>query len=326
MFVDRLIDAIVKKDNPSVFGLDPRIEYIPKFITDKYCCDCEDGGCGNIKNSIESGIKNRYESSFENEAMAIFEFNMALIDVLHDIIPAVKLQLACYEMFGLHGISTMYKTIKYAKEKGLLVICDAKRNDIGSSAEGYSAAFLGKTRKISAHELSSVFDADAVTVNPYLGIDGVKPFIDDCCKYGKGIFILVKTSNKSGGQIQDLLTAGGKKVYEIVAGYVKEWGKGAGLTGKYGYSSIGAVVGATYPSQATELRKIMPHAFILVPGYGAQGGSADDAACNFNPEDGLGALVNASRSIMCAWMKPSGKEISNSKEMVKESDTEELKK
>lgn len=272
MFADRLFEKITQKKNPTVAGLDPRLEYIPEKIR-KACYD-------------------KYGETLEGAAAAILEFNKELIDALQDIVPAVKLQLACYEQFAVPGMKAFEDTISYAKEKGLIVIADGKRNDIGSTAESYSKAFLAHDEKMNA------FDADALTVNPYLGIDGVKPFIDDCIKYDKGIFILVKTSNKSSGQLQDLTTDDGRKIYEIVAQYVDEWG--SGIIGNCGYSSIGAVVGATYPEQASILRKIMKKAPILVPGYGAQGGSASDAARSFN-RDGLGAVVNASRSIMCAY-------------------------
>lgn len=277
MFVDILIEKIKEKNNPTVAGLDPKIEYVPQIIKDK--CFKEFG-----KNS--TGV-----------AEALLEFNKRLIDSIADIVPAVKPQLAYYEMYGLEGLRAFNETVVYAKKKGLLVIADGKRNDIGSTAEAYSKAFLGRTA-FEEDMVQPVFDADALTVNPYLGIDGIKPFIDDCKKYGKGIFILVKTSNKSSGQLQDLITKEGKCIYEIVSEHVDEWG--GEIVGKYGYSSIGAVVGATYPQQAKVLREKMKKAYILVPGYGAQGGSAKDAANSFNP-DGLGAIINASRSIMCAY-------------------------
>jgi orotidine-5'-phosphate decarboxylase len=275
MFVERLIDRIRELNNPTVAGLDPKLDYIPLYI----------------RNEAASGAATVQKAA----ADAILRFNKELIDALHDIVPAVKPQLAYYEMHGLEGLRAFDETVKYAKSKGMLVIADGKRNDIGSTAEAYSAAFLGRTDFGRGAE--TVFDADALTVNPYLGIDGIKPFIEDCSKYGKGIFILVKTSNKSSGQLQDLVMQDGRHIYEVVAGLVDEWGQA--VTGKYGYNSVGAVVGATYPEQAKALRKIMKNAYILVPGYGAQGGTAKDAAACFN-EDGLGAIVNASRSMMCA--------------------------
>lgn len=283
MFIDLLIDAIKEKDNPTVVGLDPKLDFIPQFIKEKAF--------------KEHGV------NLKGAAQAIIEFNKGLIDALHDIVPAVKPQLAYYEMYGIEGLMAFEETVKYAKQKGMIVIADGKRNDIGTTAESYSAGFLGRTR-IDEDVLQPIFDADALTVNPYLGIDGIKPFIDDCKKYQKGIFVLVKTSNKSSGQIQDILTDKGKSIYEVVAELVEEWGKS--LRGKYGYSSVGAVVGATYPNQAKILRREMKHAYILVPGYGAQGGTARDVAHSFDGE-GLGAIVNASRSIMCAYMSDNWK-------------------
>lgn len=276
MYIDRLIDEIKKKNNPSVIGLDPKIEYVPGYIKDSFF--------------------NEFGATFEGAAQAIIEFNTRLIDAICDIVPAVKPQLAYYEMYGIEGIKAFDETVKYAKKKGLLVIADGKRNDIGSTAQAYSAAYLGNTP--IEKEKHKAFDTDALTVNPYLGIDGIKPFIDDCANNDKGIFVLVKTSNPSSGQLQDLKTESGKAIYETVAEYVAEWGET--VKGKYGYSSVGAVVGATYPEQAKVLREIMKNAYILVPGYGAQGGTAKDAAASFN-KDGLGAIVNASRSVMCAY-------------------------
>lgn len=284
MFVDRLIDRIKEKNNPTVVGLDPHINYVPGFIKER--------------NFKKNGITSK------GVAGALLEFNKAIIDAVYDIVPAVKPQLAYYEMYGLEGMEAFKETIRYSKEKGLLVIADGKRNDIGSTAESYSTAYLGKT-ELTSGVAEAMFDADALTVNPFLGYDGIKPFIDDCRKYGKGIFVLVKTSNKSSGQLQDLVTEEGKRIYEIVAGYVDEWGND--LKGKYGYSSIGAVVGATYPEQADILRQVMKSAYILVPGYGAQGGTAGDVIHSFN-SDGLGAVVNASRSIMCAYKSELWKE------------------
>lgn len=276
MFIDRLIAKIKETNNPSVAGLDPRLEYIPEHIKEQACKDFGPG--------------------LEGAAQAILSFNKKIIDALYDVVPAVKPQLAYYEMYGIEGVRAFYETVAYSKAKGLIVIADGKRNDIGSTAEAYSSAYLGRT-SINGNSIA-VFDTDALTVNPYLGYDGIKPFIDDCTKYDKGIFVLVKTSNKSSGQLQDMLTQYSKSIYEIMAGYVEDWGKT--LIGNYGYSSIGAVVGATYPNQAKILRGIMKKAYILVPGYGAQGGTAKDTAHCFN-RDGLGAVVNASRSIMCAW-------------------------
>ena len=240
--MDILIEKIKETNNPTVMGLDPRYEMIPEFI------------------------RNKYEKNIEGACKAILEFNKGLIDSVEGIIPAVKPQVAFYEMFGIEGIKVFNETCKYAKQKNMIVIADAKRGDIGSTAEGYSNAFLGKTP--IGDEKISIYDVDFITVNPYLGIDGVKPFIDDCKEYGKGIFILVKTSNKSSGELQDLKLEDGKTVYEKVANLVDTWGEE--LKGEYGYSSVGAVVGATYPIQIKELREIMPKTFFLIPGYGAQ--------------------------------------------------------
>ena len=240
--MDKLIKKIKETNNPTVMGLDPRYDMIPECIRKKYSSDVE-GAC-----------------------RAIVEFNKGLIDSVCDIVPAVKPQIAFYEMFGVEGLKAFAETAKYAKEKGMIVIADIKRGDIGSTAEGYSNAFIGKTP--IGNEKVAIYDVDFITVNPYLGIDGVKPFIDDCKEYGKGIFILVKTSNKSSGELQDLKLEDGRSVYEKVAELVSSWGED--LVGEYGYSSVGAVVGATYPKQLEELRKFAPHTFFLIPGFGAQ--------------------------------------------------------
>lgn len=277
MFIDRLIESIEEKNNPTVVGLDPKIEYVPAFILDK--------------------AFNEFGRNLKGASQAILEFNKRLIDAIYELVPAVKPQLAYYEMYGVGGMVAFDETCKYAKNKGLLVIADGKRNDIGTTAEAYSKAFLGSTL-IDSEVEEKAFDVDALTVSPYLGVDGIKPFIEDCSKNDKGIFVLVKTSNKSSGQLQDLVTHQGQSIYEVMAGYVQQWGKD--VMGKYGYSSVGAVVGATYPNQAKLLRSIMKHAYILVPGYGAQGGTARDCANSFN-KDKRGAIVNASRSVMCAY-------------------------
>ena len=270
--IDRLIDKIKQTNNPTVMGLDPRFDMLPKCVTDKY------------------------DKTLEGVSKAILEYNKALIDETCDIIPAVKPQIAFYEMFGIPGLEAFKETCKYAKEKGMIVIADIKRGDIGSTAQGYSNAFLGKT-KIGDHE-ESIFDVDFITVNPYMGTDCVKPFIEDCKKYDKGIFILVKTSNPSSGELQDLKLENGKEVYMQVADLVEKWGED--LVGKYGYSSVSAVVGATYPEQLEQIRSKAPHTYFLIPGYGAQGGKAEDIALGFD-KNGLGGIVNASRSLMCAY-------------------------
>lgn len=270
--MDKLINKIQEMQNPTVIGLDPRYEMIPKFI------------------------KNKYEKNLEGVAEAILEFNKKIIDAVYDIIPAVKPQIAFYEMYGLEGMKVFEKTCKYAKEKGMIVIADIKRGDIGTTAKAYSNAFLGKT--LIGDKEESIYDVDFVTLNPYMGIDAIKPFIDDCKKYNKGAFILVKTSNPSSGDIQDLQLESGEKVYTKVVKLVEEWGKD--LVGEYGYSSISAVVGATYPKQLEELRKEAPHTFFLIPGYGAQGGKAEDILLGFD-KNGIGGIVNSSRGLMCAY-------------------------
>ncbi len=252
--IDNLIEKIKEKNNPTVIGLDPRYDIIP---------DC---------------IKNKYSQDLEGSKKAIIEFNKKLIDAVYDIVPAVKPQIAFYEMFGVEGIKAFVETCEYAKEKGMIVIADMKRGDIGTTAKAYSNASIGKTKIGELNK--SIFDVEFVTVNPYLGTDGILPFIEDCKTYGKGIFILVKTSNKSSGELQDLVTEDGEKIYVKVAKLVNQWGKE--LIGKYGYSSVSSVVGATYPKQLEELRKIMPNSYFLIPGYGAQGGKAEDIALGFD--------------------------------------------
>lgn len=270
--IDKLIDKIKETKNSTVMGLDPRYDMLPKCVTDKYSKDLE-------------GV-----------SKAIVEYNKALIDATCDIIPAIKPQIAFYEMFGIPGMMAFEETCKYAKEKGMIIIADIKRGDIGSTAQGYSNAYLGKTKMGDIEE--PIFDVDFVTVNPYMGTDCVKPFIEDCKKYDKGMFILVKTSNPSSGELQDVKLEDGKEVYKKVAELVENWGKD--LIGKYNYSSVAAVVGATYPKQLEELRNLAHHTYFLIPGYGAQGGKADDIALGFD-NNGLGGIVNASRSLMCAY-------------------------
>lgn len=270
--IDKLIEKIKQTNNPTVIGLDPRYEMLPKCVTKKY------------------------PQTLEGVSQAIIEYNKAIIDATFDIIPAIKPQIAFYEMFGIPGIKAFEETCKYAKEKQMLVIADIKRGDIGSTAQGYSNAYLGRTPIGEKEE--PVFDVDFVTVNPYMGTDCVKPFIEDCKKYNKGMFILVKTSNPSSGELQDTKLENGDEVYIKVAELVEKWGKE--VRGEYGYSSIAAVVGATYPKQLKELREKAPHTYFLIPGYGAQGGKAEDIALGFD-EKGLGGIVNATRSLMCAY-------------------------
>lgn len=293
--MDKLINRIKETNNPTVMGLDPRYDMIPESIRTKYSEDIE-GAC-----------------------KAILEFNKELIDSVYDIVPAVKPQIAFYEMFGAEGIKVFNETCKYAKQKGMIIIADVKRGDIGSTAAGYSNAYLGKTP--IGQEKVSIYDVDFVTVNPYLGIDGVKPFIDDCKEYGKGIFILVKTSNKSSGELQDLKLENSTTIYEKVAELVNSWGEE--LVGEYGYSSVGAVVGATYPIQIKELREIMPKTYFLIPGYGAQGGKAEDIALGF--KDGIGGIVNASRSLMSAYKSDRWKDKYSEKEFGKATRAEAIR-
>ena len=294
--MDKLIDKIKETNNPTVIGLDPRYEMIPECI------------------------KSKYEENLEGVAKAILEFNKALIDAIYDIIPAIKPNVAFYEMYGLEGMKTFEETCQYAKEKGMLVIADIKRGDIGSTAKAYSNAFLGKT-KIGEKE-ESIYDVDFVTLNPYLGIDGIKPFIEDCKKYNKGAFILVKTSNPSSGDLQDLTLENGEEVYTKVAKLVEEWGKD--LRGKYGYSSISTVVGATYPKQLQDLRKAAPHTFFLIPGYGAQGGKAEDIALGFD-ENGIGGIINSSRGLMCAYKSDLWKNTYEEKDFAKATRAEAIR-
>ncbi len=274
--MDRMAEAIVQKQNPTAVGLDTRVEYLPEGFF-KPGADFQKSAGG-----------------------AIFDFNRALIDAVADIVPAVKVQVAFYEMYGVEGMTAFKRTLEYAKQAGLIVIADVKRGDIGSTAEAYAHAFLSGTP--AGEETLPAFESDIVTVNPYLGTDGIKPFADACAQRGKGIFVLVKTSNPSGGEFQDLI-ANGRPVYEHVGRMTAKWGEG--LIGKSGYSAIGAVVGATYPEQGERLRAILPNTFFLIPGYGAQGGTAGQIAKSFDGKGG-GAVVNASRSIMCAYKKQPG--------------------
>lgn len=271
-FADRLIGEIKKKGNPCMVGLDPRLEQIPKFIFD----------------GILSSDKD------EIVEIALREFNKIIIESVADLVPTVKLQIAFYEQYGIPGMKAFKETIKIAKEHGLIVVVDAKRNDLGLTSEAYANAFLGKTNILGSME--SIYDVDCITVTPYLGSDGLIPFVKACKEYGKGIFILVKTSNPSSGEFQDkIMKDTDKEMYQSVAKMVDELGKD--LVGESGYSSIGAVVGATYPEQAKVLRILMPKALFLVPGYGAQGGTAEGTLPCFNA-DKLGAVVNSSRGIV----------------------------
>ncbi len=272
--INKLISNIKKTNAPIVVGLDPMLNYIPEHVQKKAFAE--------------------YGETLEGAAEAIWQFNKEIIDKTYDIIPAVKPQIAMYEQFGIPGIAAFERTVKYAKEKNLVVIGDVKRGDIGSTSAAYAVAHLGKVNVGS--KTFAAFDEDFATVNPYLGSDGIKPFIDVCKEEKKGIFILVKTSNPSSGEFQDRVIDG-RPLYEWVGEKVNEWG--ADCMGD-GYSYVGAVVGATYPEMGRTLRKIMPKSFILVPGYGAQGGKGADLVDFFN-EDGLGAIVNSSRGIIAAY-------------------------
>lgn len=278
MSLDRLIEAIIKTNNPTVAGLDSNLDFIPDYI----------------KVSSFDKLGNTLDAA----ADAVLSFNKGLIDSLCDIVPAVKLQCAYYELYGWQGIKSLIETIKYAKQMGMFVITDGKRNDIGPTMQAYASAHLGSI--LLNGESIEPFGADALTVNGYLGSDGIIPLIDVCNHADKGIFVLCKTSNPSSGELQDK-KVDGKTIYRIMGEMCEKWGEGSG--NKYGYSNVGAVVGATYPQQLEELRTLMPRTFFLVPGYGAQGGRPDDIALAFDKK-GLGAVVNSSRAIMCAYKKP----------------------
>ena len=272
--ITQLIDRIQKTKAPVCVGLDPMLNYIPEHV-----------------------MKKAFEESGETlagAAEAIWQFNKEIEDHVYDLIPSVKPQIAMYEQFGIEGLKAYEKTVRYCQEKGLLVIGDAKRGDIGSTSAAYAAGHIGRVK--IGNKSFSAFGTDFLTVNPYLGTDGVKPFVDVCREEDKGLFVLVKTSNPSSGEFQDQLT-GGKPLYELVAEKVVEWGAES-MDGKY--SNVGAVVGATYPEMSRVLRKLMPNTYFLVPGYGAQGGTAEDLKHCFN-EDGLGAIVNSSRGIIAAY-------------------------
>jgi orotidine-5'-phosphate decarboxylase len=272
--INRLAERIKQLEAPVVVGLDPMPDYIPGFIIDK--------------------AFKEYGGNIEGICEAIWVYIKGIIDAVYDLVPAVKPQVAMYEQFGPEGLVIYKRVIEYAKSKGLIVIGDVKRGDIGSTSEAYATGHLGRIA-IRGKEFKG-FDEDFITVNPYLGSDGILPFINVCKKEGKGIFVLVKTSNPSSGEFQDQLTCG-RPLYELVGEKVAEWGM---LHMGEGYSYVGAVVGATYPEVGRILRSIMPRTFILVPGYGAQGGKAKDLKPYFN-KDGLGAIVNSSRGIIAAY-------------------------
>lgn len=305
-FADRLLDAISEKRNPCCVGLDPRI--------------------GSIPEQLKEGSMRCYGNNIETVADVIIDFNTQIIDAIYDIVPAIKPQIAFYEQYGRYGLRAFEETVRYAKAKGLIIIEDAKRNDIGSTAQAYADGHLGEVELLNGSK-TPVFNVDAITVNPYLGIDGIKPFIEVCKEYAKGIFILDKTSNVSAGELQDRLavpedwqmnqikdvlkeanidklpknlTKDQVPNYMLISTLIHKWGQT--LIGNRSYSSIGAVVGATYPIEASILRRIMPGAFFLVPGYGAQGATAMDVTFSFD-ESGYGSIVNSSREIIFAYQR-----------------------
>ena len=272
--INQLVANIKKTGAPIVVGLDPMLNYIPEQVQQKAFAE--------------------YGETLEGAAEAIWQFNKEIVDKTYDLIPAVKQQIAMYEQFGLPGLAAFKKTVDYCKEKGLVVIGDIKRGDIGSTSAAYAVGHIGKVKVGS--KTYAPFDEDFVTVNPYLGSDGVNPFLDVCKEEKKGIFVLVKTSNPSSGEFQDQ-KIDGRPLYELVGEKVAAWGSEV-MGDEYSY--VGAVVGATYPEMGKVLRKVMPKAYILVPGYGAQGGKGKDLVHFFN-EDGLGAIVNSSRGIIAAY-------------------------
>ncbi len=274
--IDRLVAKIQETGAPIVIGLDPMLKYIPGYVKEK--------------------AYKEYGETLEGAAEAIWQFNKEIVDHTYDLVPAVKPQIAMYEQFGVEGLKVFCRTVDYCRKKGLVVIGDIKRGDIGSTSEAYAVGHLGKVQ-VGTKSYAG-FAEDFATVNPYFGSDGVKPFLDVCREEKKGIFVLVKTSNPSSGEFQDRLVDG-RPLYEIVGEKVAEWG--SSVMGS-SYSYVGAVVGATYPEMGKILRKIMPKTYILVPGYGAQGGKGADLAHFFN-EDGLGAIVNSSRGIIAAYQQ-----------------------
>ena len=278
MSFDRLIEKIIEMKNPTVVGLDPKLEYVPEYIRSRH-----------IQETGETLL---------SASRAVLDFNKAIIDEIYDIVPAIKPQSAYYEMYGFYGVQTLAETISYAKSKGMFVITDGKRNDIGATMEAYTNAHLGEVTV--GETVIEPFSADALTVNGYLGTDGIEPLLKVCREKDKGIYVLVKTSNKSSGELQDRKLDDGTPIYALMGDMCEKWG--SDTVGKYGYSAVGAVVGATYPEMLTELRQRLPHTMFLVPGYGAQGGGAEGLKGGFD-SNGLGAIVNSSRAVMCAYKK-----------------------
>lgn len=278
-FADRLCEAIEFKGNPVVVGLDPRLDSLPPFLL--------------------RSCQTTYGHTTRAAAEALWQFNRTIIDAVYDLVPAVKPQLACYERYGVEGMRAFARTVHYAREAGLVVIGDGKRNDLGATATMYADAFLGAPA-VDRGDAPGDFSVDALTVNAYLGSEGMQPFLDCTQQYGTGIFVLVKTSNASAGELQDLLVDG-RPLYEHIGALVETWG--APNRGRCDYSAVGAVVGATYPEQGRRLRELMPHTWFLVPGYGAQGAGAADVVGCFDTQ-GRGAVVNASRSLLFAYRTP----------------------
>lgn len=280
--MEKLINRIIELKNPTVVGLDPTLDYIPE--------------------EIKKAAFAEYGKGLRGAARAYLEFNKGIIDAICDIVPAVKPQCAYYEQLGWYGVKALAKTIEYAHEKGMYVITDGKRNDIGTTMQAYASAHLG-TVDIDG-ESCTPFGSDALTVNGYLGSDGIDPLLEILKNdRDKGIFVLCKTSNASSGELQDMELSGGETIYETMGDMCEQWGEE--LMGKYEYSQVGAVIGATYPEQLSDLRMCMPHTFFLVPGYGAQGGGAKDVVGAFD-ENGIGAIVNSSRAVLTAWKKAGG--------------------
>ena len=279
--IDTLIEKIKKTGAPICVGLDPRLDLIPDSVKEK--------------------AFSQYGLTLKGGAYAVWEFNKNIIDAISDIVPSVKIQVAMYEELGIPGMEVFLKTVNYSRQKGLVVIGDIKRGDIGSTSAAYANAHLGELTLEFKSEKATipVFDEDFVTVNPYMGSDGIKEFIKNCKSFNRGLFVLLKTSNPSSGEFQDILTDG-TPVYEKVAAKIGEWGEE--LMGKNGYNNVGAVVGATYPEVGRKLREMLPNTYFLVPGYGAQGATAEELGEYFN-EDGLGAIINSSRGIIAAYRK-----------------------
>lgn len=279
LFADRLCAAISRAGSPVVVGLDPRLDSLPPTLL--------------------AQCRREYGDTPRAAGEALWRFNRAIIDAVHDLVPVVKPQLAFYECYGLEGMQAFAHTVHYAQEAGLLVLGDGKRNDIGSTAQAYADAFLGNP-SIFEHSIAGDFTVDALTVNAFLGSDGILPFVERAQQHGRGVFVLVKTSNASSGEIQDVLVDG-RPLYEHVGLLVERWGETT--RGACGYSAVGAVVGATYPEQGQRLRELLPHTVFLVPGYGAQGATAEDVVGCFDAQ-GYGAIINASRSILFAYRHP----------------------